>query len=323
MKKRIQWLILGGVLMALLSFLSGCSGNGPLFTKRPEITGVSRLSFGYSVGNYMYGSVNYELNEKDGVYTATIKQNEVPEEGALVVEVDADFAERVAALLRENEVGKWNGFSKSDKNVLDGDSFHLYLTTTEGETVSASGYMMWPTHYGKVCGGLDGLFGEVYEAHIAEDVQANWYGEAEEIIRYAREPVKAESVRCRDELGFHVTKAELGELTKIETGTVGLTDGIEMYRVDYRIEADDLVERAEDDVTILDGAVVARPSVGAVYVILHYDEGEYRRTWQEVAVTNEMTVRTTFSTPEMLEKYGGNPYTAAAMELYHAAGAEG
>ena len=57
-------------------------------------------------------------------------------------------------------ISSWNGFSKSDHNVLDGNSFSLYLRMKDDNTVEASGYMRWPKNYEEVKGELISLFDE-------------------------------------------------------------------------------------------------------------------------------------------------------------------
>jgi len=154
MKKR-SLAILTGAAIALLA-LSGCAGI-PGFG--PQITEISSFRFSYQVGNYMNGSVAYELKkEKDGSYTARIKPNQVADEDAHVYTVGKDFADELAAFLREKKVSRWNGFQKSDKNVMDGNGFSFSLWTTEDKRIAASGYMRWPRGYDEVKAGIEAIF---------------------------------------------------------------------------------------------------------------------------------------------------------------------
>ena len=144
---------LTGAAIALLA-LSGCA--------RPEITDIRSFRFSYQVGNYMNGSVSYELKlEEDGTYTAKIKPNQVAEEDATVYKVGKAFADELAAFLRENKVSRWDGFSKSDKRVLDGNGFSFSLWTTDEQNVSAHGYMRWPRGYSEVKAGIEAIFAKL------------------------------------------------------------------------------------------------------------------------------------------------------------------
>ena len=141
--------------IALLA-LSGCAGFGP------AITDIRSFRFSYQVGNYMNGSVAYELKlEADGSYTAKIKPNQVAEEDAKEYKVGKEFADELAAFLREKKVSRWNGFQKSNRHVLDGNGFSFSLWTTEDKNISASGYMRWPRGYDEVKAGIEAIFAKL------------------------------------------------------------------------------------------------------------------------------------------------------------------
>ncbi len=142
---------------ALCLALSGCAGFGG-----PEITDIKSFYFSYQVGNYMNGFVSYSLElREDGTYLAKIKPDAVAEENAKEYAAGKDFADRLAAFLREKKVKRWNGFSKSDRHVLDGNGFSFSLWTTEDKNISAHGYMRWPRGYDEVKAGIEEMFGRL------------------------------------------------------------------------------------------------------------------------------------------------------------------
>lgn len=144
---------------ALCLALSGCAGISGF---GPQITDIKSFRFSYQVGNYMNGSVAYELKqEEDGSYTATVKPNQVAEADAKKYKVGKDFADELAAFLREKKVNRWNGFQKSDRHVLDGNGFSFSLWTTEDKNISASGYMRWPRGYDEVKAGIEAIFAKL------------------------------------------------------------------------------------------------------------------------------------------------------------------
>ncbi|MBQ5952475.1 MAG: hypothetical protein IJL47_00295 [Lachnospiraceae bacterium] len=144
---------------ALCLALSGCAG---IHGFGPQITGIKSFRFSYQVGNYMNGSVAYELKqEEDGSYTATVKPNQVAEEDAKKYKAGKDFADELAAFLRDKKVNRWNGFQKSDRHVLDGNGFSFSLWTTEDKNISASGYMRWPRGYDEVKAGIEAIFAKL------------------------------------------------------------------------------------------------------------------------------------------------------------------
>ena len=131
-----------GVIVIMLSFLFGCAKNA-------EIKDIETMSNAYVV---------YTLTNEDGSYTATIKPKGAPEEEKLEFEVDESFAKELEAFLAENEVGRWNGFQKSNKTAADGKSFSLYITMADGSEVDARGYMKWPKNYNAVSAGITEIF---------------------------------------------------------------------------------------------------------------------------------------------------------------------
>lgn len=118
------------------------------------------FNFFYTKGYAFNADIRYEYELKDGKYYASIKPYEVSEEDKTTKEVDKEFIIKVEEILNKYEVYKWNGFNKSDNDVLDGDSFSLSVSTEE-ETISASGYMSYPDNYLKVKNELDILFEEL------------------------------------------------------------------------------------------------------------------------------------------------------------------
>ena len=139
MKKKIPTAILTGVLLMFLSFLPGCA-------RKAKIGDITKFHFHYTAGYAMYAYVNYDLELKDGGYTASVKPAGVPDEEARFFAVDEPFAQELKAILEKYGVGSWNGFNKRNKHVLDGNSFSLSVCMGE-EEIDASGYMRWPKNY--------------------------------------------------------------------------------------------------------------------------------------------------------------------------------
>ena len=153
MKKQI--IILLGVLL-MLSLLSGCR-------KKVEIKDIRNFSFSYGGGSMMNSGTIYQLEWKDGVHTAIVKASGVALEDAPRFTVDEAFVRELEQFLRENQVEKWNGFNKSDKNVMDGSGFDLSLSTMDSQFVRASGYMKYPKNFDTVCRGISAIFAKLVQ----------------------------------------------------------------------------------------------------------------------------------------------------------------
>ncbi|MBK5262792.1 MAG: hypothetical protein JJE17_09525 [Peptostreptococcaceae bacterium] len=121
--------------------------------------------------------------------------------------------------------------------------------------------------------------------------------------------------------GCSVTAAKITGLTQMNTGTVGLNTGVNLYLLEYRLRLDgnvDAVLVGGMNAVDIDGEdwLTEWSSTGQPYLLLHYDDSGDNPIWQCVCVTNTDVINADYGTPEMLERYG-NAYTATAMELYY------
>ena len=67
---------------------------------------------------------------------------------------------KLARLLGGCGVRSWDGFSGSDPNVLDGESFHLRIELSDGGTVEAGGTNAYPRLYRDFVRGISACFEE-------------------------------------------------------------------------------------------------------------------------------------------------------------------
>jgi hypothetical protein len=133
----------------------------PVTPTASKISKIEHFYFTYSNGYAMNAYTKYQIDKKDGKYIATIKQHGEPEDDAKEIEISSNKMQELESILNKYKVNEWNGFNKTDKNVLDGDSFSFSLRTEEGNSISASGYMKWPENYKSVVGELETFFGEI------------------------------------------------------------------------------------------------------------------------------------------------------------------
>ena len=122
-----------------------------------EIKDIKEIDYSYSVGYAMNAYYKYDLLCEDKC-TIKIKPNGYPEEDTKEYEVDDESINKIIDILKKYEVYKWDGYSKSDKNVLDGDSFTFIVRFKDGSSIHASGYMMWPDNYRNVKNELEEIF---------------------------------------------------------------------------------------------------------------------------------------------------------------------
>lgn len=145
--------------------LGGCFNKKNTNINKINIENTIYFTFSYSVGNYMYASYIYTLEKKENdKYLFTYQGNEMSNK--LKKEVSKDKVLELEKILEENDIYKWNGFNKSDNNVLDGHDFNLYYKKDNKETISASGYMMYPDGYKNFKNIIDTFYSELFKEEI-------------------------------------------------------------------------------------------------------------------------------------------------------------
>ena len=123
------------------------------FAARGEKTDYSRLTkvrF-LSSGTMLPVRREYSLTLENGKWILRYS-NEYDFEESTVAEkeVSPEFAQSIGKILAENKAEKWDGFSKSNTMVMDGDRFEFEMQFSDGRSVRAGGYEAYPKNYGKV-----------------------------------------------------------------------------------------------------------------------------------------------------------------------------
>ena len=156
-----KYLIIIGIVVILLIIVAVLLTRKDEDHKPVEVSKIKSFEFGYTVGYAMWSNVRYRMDcELDGC-NVIIKLNGVPEEEQVEGVVGKEQSARIEELLAKYSIGNWNGFNKSDKYVLDGDSFHLYVHFENEDSISASGYMMYPKNYREFKNEIDSFFDEL------------------------------------------------------------------------------------------------------------------------------------------------------------------
>ena len=115
---------------------------------------------------------------------------------------------------------------------------------------------------------------------------------------------------------YTIIDARITGLKSVNTGTAGLNSGVAMYLLEYRLLPDKIENvPPAGGMMFEEGWITEWGSTGQPYLLVYYDESGSEAIWQRICVTNTDVIEVDYGTPEMLEHYG-NPYTAAAMELY-------
>ena len=128
--------------------------------EKVEITNIKYFEYYHSAGMMMNSDKRYILEKVKDSYKITVKKVNEPPESAITKKVTKNFANDLESILKKYNVEKWDGFNKSDPNVLDGSSFSITINMMDGNHISAHGYMMYPKDYGKVVKEIKELFEE-------------------------------------------------------------------------------------------------------------------------------------------------------------------
>ena len=130
------------IVIALSLFISNYSsifGEDPIYQ-------INDLQYSYSNGYGMNQDVIYNINCENKCILK-IKEYQKLDDDIITIKLSNKDMDKFVSILNKNHISSWKGFSKSDKNVLDGDSFSFHLRYNDDEKLSASGYMMYPNHY--------------------------------------------------------------------------------------------------------------------------------------------------------------------------------
>lgn len=107
---------------------------------------------------------SYNVSRSSGSYTYKIEDNQFTYEltghdeyAEMTEPVDEELLGKLKDLYIESESYKWDGYSKSATNVLDGNGFSVYFRFADGRTCSAGGSNCAPENYDRFCSGMEEL----------------------------------------------------------------------------------------------------------------------------------------------------------------------
>ena len=130
------------LLSALLALILSLTGA----QTAPVRTDAALTAFSFSHGGMSMDQIfSYAVYAQDGRMLADFElycRYEI--EG---VELDGEDVELLRALIDEFDLWSWNGFQKSNSQVLDGDSFGLSASFADGTELNAWGSNAYPKGY--------------------------------------------------------------------------------------------------------------------------------------------------------------------------------
>ncbi len=131
----------------------------PVFYDGEGVYQINKLEYSYTSGYAVNSDVSYKI-DCDDKCILIIKEYGKDEKDVIKKSLTNKDMDKFEDMLNKYHVLSWKGFNKSDKNVLDGNSFSFHLRYNDDEKLSASGYMMYPDYYNN--------FKENFEDYIDE-----------------------------------------------------------------------------------------------------------------------------------------------------------
>lgn len=160
------------LMMGLLSMLMGCIkkggdvevdiGGGITGAGAKAVANESAITgFTYSYMNSMMeGSFTYTVKEENGTYQFIYESADHRAYEPMEMELDASVAEKLKQLYIDHKVYTWDGYHKTDSDVMDGDGFSLEISFADGQQMTAYGSNCEPSGYGAYVAALKDLFAD-------------------------------------------------------------------------------------------------------------------------------------------------------------------
>ena len=120
--------------------------SSPYFYDGEGVYQINKLEYSYTSGYGVNEDVLYKIDCEDDCILI-IKEYGKDEKDSITIKLSDKDMDKFENMLNKYHVLSWKGFSKSDKNVLDGNSFSFRFRYNDDEKLSASGYMKYPEHY--------------------------------------------------------------------------------------------------------------------------------------------------------------------------------
>ena len=127
--------------------------------KNKEITGIKKFSYTSSGGMAYNGNSKYEII-CDNECIANIKMPYEIEKKNITI--NPDVVDKLLNIFNKYKVYNWNGFDKTDKNVLDGSSFSISIIDDNDYSIDAHGYMKYPRNYREVIDNIKNILDPIY-----------------------------------------------------------------------------------------------------------------------------------------------------------------
>ncbi len=122
----------------------GTDGEGR--RARDNESGIAFFDYRYD-GTIGGDSFRYGLSKKDGAVIFKYESMMYGDSGKIETEADEEVLEKLYAAYIEYRLAEWNGYSKYNTMVCDGNGFSLDIRFNDGATLFSSGMNAFPPRY--------------------------------------------------------------------------------------------------------------------------------------------------------------------------------
>lgn len=117
-------------------------------------SGLSYFYYSYD-GTIGGNNYHYRIENKDGEYTFEYEAMDHDDYGKMTAAVDSSVIDKLNDLYLKCRVAEWDGYSKYNSMICDGDGFSLSLKFNDKKHMSASGSNAYPERYRQFYDGMN------------------------------------------------------------------------------------------------------------------------------------------------------------------------
>ena len=196
---------------------------------KPNESKITRFTYRYngSIGGNNY---SYDIKFNNGKYNLEIYMMEHNDYGTISMEIDKELINKVYELYKKHKIYQWNGYSKTAKDVCDGDGFTMYIDFENKENFKADGYNAYPNGYRFFKKDLDDLFlpyvDKFKELGRKNKIEKGVEGELKSVYFY----IKQYGIFGDDDLKIVIRYDSWQKLFVIETAIKSIAEKYEKYK---------------------------------------------------------------------------------------------
>ena len=117
-------------------------------------SGLKRFNYSYD-GTIGGNNCSYNLKYENGVPVLRYESMEHHDYGEMKTEVGEDVVDLLNNIYLNLRIAEWNGYSKYNPGVCDGEGFSLNMGFNDGKSLHASGTNAFPPRYGAFCAAME------------------------------------------------------------------------------------------------------------------------------------------------------------------------